>query len=890
MKTDNKAQKVIIGLWLGLGGLVSVNAQVVSLYTNVTDGGTLTLSQDVSVDSVLTNANAVGIVFEGKGTLQGPGGITVVNVATTNNPGSYDLTGIASLGGSITNQNLGAVTVINDQSVYNSNLPDTSVEATGIDATFIGDLDRAVSVTSTGGTSVRTSGEAEADAEAYGVFGVEGSINGAITVSATGGTASGDTADANASAYGNAYTSSNITSTVSATAVGGTATSTTGDAYADAQVEAVNEVGGNITGSIFATARGGVASSASSGAYAGADAYGVMGDFSGDFSGRIEVHAVGGVAEGMDPDAEAVAIGIQGESLVMSNFTGSIYVTATAGVEISGGSTNLSGALAGGIVATTNSLYLNASNGTISAQVLVPDGDFSEEDLPPGVLVPYDRPEGAMAAAIWGGDDADTVLLRQMNLVGDINLNGGINTLTILGDTHIDGDIYAEAGSLIFNVDSGILSFADTAYIRDLNGAMNVSSNAGLGLIVSAAQTNTPALSVEGALNVEEGATLAVAPKNGDASRIFGKTLEAISTTNLTGSFVESESSLFVMDITNIANSVWVIPTALKFQDTPVASATLASVGAVNTVMDNLSKQAKVTRAMARGQGGSAAPQGASGPSEVSGEWLLFVRQFNDLGGIDSDGAIAGYDWSTHGFLVGTEKLTSENMLLGVAAAGAWTDLDGESNSGGGNSDMLTFAAYGNYFTDNWYAELGLSYGIAWNESQRIDTLGDSYDGEYDSVLLGTWLEGGYVFSMNASFNLEPYGRLSYVHGEHDGYTESGMLAPMTVEDHSTDNLITELGLRVVKDLALENKGLIQFSLSAGWRQEWLDNVISVNTSVLGVDQKTHSPDADRSAFVLGMNGDWHITPACSLGVQYEPTFSGNWQNHAISGMATFRF
>ena len=203
---------------------------------------------------------------------------------------------------------------------------------------------------------------------------------------------------------------------------------------------------------------------------------------------------------------------------------------------------------------------------------------------------------------------------------------------------------------------------------------------------------------------------------------------------------------------------------------------------------------------------------------------------------------------------------------------------------------MLTFAAYGDYFTDDWYAELGLSYGHAWNDSQRMNS-GSVYEADYDSDLIGSWLEGGYVFPMSDSFNLEPYGRATYIHGEHGGYTETGTgISKATVEDHSTDNLISELGLRGVNDWTLEGESVIRLSLFAGWRQEWLDNVISVNTSIMGLGQEARSPEADSSALVLGVDGDWYINDAWSIGIQYKPTFSGNWQNHAINGSASFRF
>ncbi|MEE9369454.1 MAG: hypothetical protein V3V05_11430 [Pontiella sp.] len=184
MKASNKKYNITTGVLLGFGMLLgspSANAQYYALYTNVTDGGSVTLSQSVSVDSALLNTNAAGIVFDGDGTLQDPGGISVYNTATSGNPGSLDLAGI--VGDSITNQNLGAVTVVNNQSAYAGNL-DSSVEASGINATLVGDLGGNVSVTARGGKVTVPGGTADAYTGAYGVYEVEGSVSSAISAAA----------------------------------------------------------------------------------------------------------------------------------------------------------------------------------------------------------------------------------------------------------------------------------------------------------------------------------------------------------------------------------------------------------------------------------------------------------------------------------------------------------------------------------------------------------------------------------------------------------------------------------------------------------------------------------------------------------------------------------
>ncbi len=85
-------------------------------------------------------------------------------------------------------------------------------------------------------------------------------------------------------------------------------------------------------------------------------------------------------------------------------------------------------------------------------------------------------------------------------------------------------------------------------------------------------------------------------------------------------------------------------------------------------------------------------------------------------------------------------------------------------------------------------------------------------------------------------------------------------------------------------------KGRSPLGVLAGWRYEHLDNIISVSTGILGINQESSTSDADRSAFVLGLNGNWYLNDAWIIGLEYEPTFSGNWQNQAINGVVSYKF
>jgi outer membrane autotransporter protein len=279
------------------------------------------------------------------------------------------------------------------------------------------------------------------------------------------------------------------------------------------------------------------------------------------------------------------------------------------------------------------------------------------------------------------------------------------------------------------------------------------------------------------------------------------------------------------------------------------------------------------------------APSGPPGPDTetlVKGDWLSYTSAFGNIGGQDSSSTSPGFDYDTYGLMLGQEKLIGEQLIVGLAGAYAQTDI--KSPSGDSDSNLYSATAYANWFNQTWYVGGGLTYGHAENDVTRIDSVDDRYTGGYDSALVGTWIEAGYTAALG-DFGIGPYGRLSYVHGEHDGYTDTGSgTSALTTEDSNTDNLKSELGMRVNLEWVYQNRSSFIIEVKAGWEHEWADEGVSVNASYLGSTLDIESAQADEDALVLGLRMEWSNGRGFSAGVDYEPTFAGNWHNHAFSG------
>lgn len=496
--------------------------------------------------------------------------------------------------------------------------------------------------------------------------------------------------------------------------------------------------------------------------------------------------------------------------------------------------------------------------------------------------------------ALSGGRYDDVIALSDIEIIGNINLNAGTNRLEILGDTRLDGNIYAEGGVNEVKIKSGFFVPEGTVHVSDLqNKPLEVAAGAGFAfeLYEDVSSELNSKLAVDGKISVANDTILIGRAGGGKTvNDLFGNRYEVITADEIDGFFVAQQRSMFDWAIDQTATNVTMMATGVKTQcgeSTPSGNSVVkAAAHSAQLVMADLSARSREMRSLVRFAPASASPETQR---LTDGNWALYVRQFNDLGAQDSDGSLAGFDWQTSGVTVGAERLFSPRLILGAAAGGTWTDLDGKEDAAGGSSKMAMINLYGNWFADRWFAEVGFSYAHAWNTSRRIATDAQRYSGDSESDLYGTWMEAGYTLS-SEKYKIEPYFRTSYISGNHDAYTDHGGSDPLSVRGNGTDNWLTETGLRTSRNWAMVNGDLLGLELKAAWQCELLDQAVRANGSLLGIDQMLESPASDRNALAMGIKVDWQTRDAVSLGIEYAPNLSGNWYNHSVSASIKVQF
>jgi outer membrane autotransporter protein len=598
------------------------------------------------------------------------------------------------------------------------------------------------------------------------------------------------------------------------------------------------------------------------------------------------------------------------------------------------------------------SLELSISGG-VHAIVLQPevvDSYISTDSIESGESVSdaYNDVYNAYAAAIYGGEGNDFVELAEgANIIGDINLNGGENELYVTGDTFMLGDILSSSdwrvesglgiyngyGTVDFDIVSGMFTAVGTVRVSDLADQLDIASGAGLAPLISRLEDEdgnslSSLLSISGeeaGVVFAEGAV--VRPTfNGmeDWSDVLSseadedKQFLIVSSTGLIDiegailddslspyeiTLVKEDGESLVTDdieayyLENSSEDLFVAlgdVKALAGDETPGVGQTVqATHSSSQAVMVDISKRTSLIRSLLRGTVAYEGefPEGAAGPDVgrmQHGDWLSYISAFGNIGSQDNVGGVAGFDYDTYGFVVGQEKLLGEAMVVGLAGSYAQTDVDGNDGSSGGDSELYSGAVYANWFTDTWYTEVGLTYGYAQTDTKRKDIANVTYTGDYDSSLYGTWIEVGYTTTYEG-FEAEPFARVSYVYGDHEGFTDSGA-GPnsLTTKDADTQNFQTEVGIRLTEEWVFQDDSKFFLGLKAAWEHEWADRSVRLDAEYLGAELEIESPEADRAALVLGIRGEWRNADGISLALKYEPSIAGNWMNHSFSG--TFQY
>jgi len=252
---------------------------------------------------------------------------------------------------------------------------------------------------------------------------------------------------------------------------------------------------------------------------------------------------------------------------------------------------------------------------------------------------------------------------------------------------------------------------------------------------------------------------------------------------------------------------------------------------------------------------GSMLPAGAFGPHFYSEQVQGWIKGFGSLGERDRSDALAGYEQTTYGMLVGVDKSYGD-LLAGIAGGRVKSDIDqddgdvSEATTGFG----MLYASWG---TISWFGDFNIGYG----RSSIDDRSGTAFDttAAYDADLLGFYLGGGNetAFRDDRVF-VTPSAALSGSYYLQESYIERSTTAvPRRVDEFDYLSLQSELGLKASFMHDLRRSVLVP-EAHVNWMHEFNADEERVGYSLVGgtggYSYNMQAPVEDFYEFGIGLS------------------------------------
>ena len=252
----------------------------------------------------------------------------------------------------------------------------------------------------------------------------------------------------------------------------------------------------------------------------------------------------------------------------------------------------------------------------------------------------------------------------------------------------------------------------------------------------------------------------------------------------------------------------------------------------------------------------------AAGP--VTDPWNVYVRGSVILAQGFSQPSISHFDDNTESVEIGVDYTITPNFLIGVDAGYGHTDVTLDDNGSSATVDSYSPGLYASYADGGWYANaMGNYVHNAYTQARSISFLSQTANSAPEGNEGVADLDGGYDFHAGA-LTYGPLAGLQYTHLTVDGYSESGSVADLSVNDDQSDSLRSRLGGRL--SYALSHCGM-NFTphLDASWQHEFMDQSRGITSSFNGTalgsfSVRTENPSRESALVDAGLDAEINQT------------------------------
>ncbi len=282
----------------------------------------------------------------------------------------------------------------------------------------------------------------------------------------------------------------------------------------------------------------------------------------------------------------------------------------------------------------------------------------------------------------------------------------------------------------------------------------------------------------------------------------------------------------------------------------------------------------------------------AAPTDDRSNAWLKVLGAWGKSdGGHDN----ASSNSSIGGLLAGVDGLITEATRLGFVTGYSDSSLNmGDGTHSSASVDSYHLGAYLGHELDALRLSVGGAYSWHRIDVKRDLQLGDvsgKQKSKRDTTTAQLFTEAAYRLDVQP-FALEPFANLAYVHLNSDSFTEKGNAAALKGGEDNRDAVLSTLGLRANKAIALSDKQQLELSGTLGWQHNLSstqseDHLAFANGNTAFSVQ---SVSLDRNAAVIGARAGLAVAQDVSVSLDYNGLIGSNEKDHGVGLTLDWQF
>ncbi|MEM8590309.1 MAG: autotransporter domain-containing protein [Pseudomonadota bacterium] len=301
-------------------------------------------------------------------------------------------------------------------------------------------------------------------------------------------------------------------------------------------------------------------------------------------------------------------------------------------------------------------------------------------------------------------------------------------------------------------------------------------------------------------------------------------------------------------------------------------------------LMDN---DREISAAINRRLGGpfySLGRPGMDGPQ--NGAWIAGYGGWND---IDATGNTDAASNDYGGVIAGFDRAFGETWRLGIFGAYGSTDVDQSGRASSADVDSFSAGLYGQANVDALFINLGGVFSwhdVDTSRAVPVRSAVQNLTANYDANSWQLFAEAGYRFAWDGT-TLEPFGGVSYLQLDRDGFTEAGGSAALRASANTEETTFTTLGVRVGQEVT----DTFRVQGTAAWRHTFGDVDPTADFTLAGSDPFTvaGAPIAE-DALLVEAAVELDLATNVTLGVGYGGRFGDGTTANQVQGYLRLAF